>query len=193
MPRRKGFEREHRLELALVKVYGPQSVQGHVGIGDFVAREGLRLSDAGLYHLRLAHSCLEYDGVHQITDAEEQKRDRLRHCICKKARLPLYRLSRRPSVGTVLRTAKSQAEDQTSLQARRLAGVLATVLGNGLGLVLWWQAGQYAQPGVSQHCWGPLVVAALGWTEGGSPTLLCASLLAPCMFVAPLVSGIYLI
>jgi hypothetical protein len=29
-------------------------------------------------------------------------------------------------------------------------------------LVLWWQAGQYVQPGVSQLCWWPLVVAAIG-------------------------------
>jgi len=35
-------------------------------------------------------------------------------------------------------------------------------LGDGLGLVLWWQAGQYVQPGVSQLCWWPLVVAVIG-------------------------------
>jgi hypothetical protein len=29
-------------------------------------------------------------------------------------------------------------------------------------LVLWWQAGQYVRPGVSQLCWWPLVVAAIG-------------------------------
>jgi hypothetical protein len=29
-------------------------------------------------------------------------------------------------------------------------------------LVLWWKAGQYVQPGVSQLCWWPLVVAAIG-------------------------------
>jgi hypothetical protein len=35
-------------------------------------------------------------------------------------------------------------------------------LGNGLGLALWWQAGQYVRPGISQLCWWPLVVAAIG-------------------------------
>jgi hypothetical protein len=29
-------------------------------------------------------------------------------------------------------------------------------------LALWWQAGQCVQPGVSQLCWWPLVVAAIG-------------------------------
>jgi hypothetical protein len=29
-------------------------------------------------------------------------------------------------------------------------------------LALWWQASQYVQPGVSQLCWWPLVVAAVG-------------------------------
>ena len=43
-----------------------------------------------------------------------------------------------------------------------LAGVLGAGLGNGLGLALWWQAGQHIQPGVSQLCWWPLVVAAIG-------------------------------
>ncbi len=36
------------------------------------------------------------------------------------------------------------------------------MLGNGLGLVLWCQATQHVQPGVSQLCWWPLVVAAIG-------------------------------
>ena len=40
--------------------------------------------------------------------------------------------------------------------------MLGAGLGNGLGLVLWWQAGQYVQPGVSQLCWWPLVVSAIG-------------------------------
>jgi hypothetical protein len=31
-----------------------------------------------------------------------------------------------------------------------------------LGLALWWQAGQYVQPGVSQLCWWPLAVASIG-------------------------------
>ena len=63
---------------------------------------------------------------------------------------------------TIRRMAKPQAQDRTSLRARRLAGVLGAGLGNGLGLALWWQAGQYVQPGVSQLCWWPLVVAAIG-------------------------------
>jgi hypothetical protein len=58
--------------------------------------------------------------------------------------------------------AKPQTEDRTSPQARHLAGVLGAGLGNGLGLALWWQASQYVQPGVSQLCWWPLVVAAVG-------------------------------
>ena len=111
---------------------------------------------------------------------------------------------------------------------------------HGLGLFLWWRAGQYVQPGVSQLCWWPLVVAAigpllsyvtlmlvkgrhvvsavrvlpmqllngmlflltgllptigfyLGWTGGGSVTLLGASLFLPYVFLAPLVIGTYLI
>ena len=39
--------------------------------------------------------------------------------------------------------------------------MLGAGLGSGLGLVLWWQAGQYVQPGASQLCWWPLVVAAI--------------------------------
>jgi hypothetical protein len=58
--------------------------------------------------------------------------------------------------------AKPETEDRKSLRARSLAGVLGAGLGNGLGLVLWWQAGQYVQPGVSQLCWWPLVLAAIG-------------------------------
>jgi hypothetical protein len=40
--------------------------------------------------------------------------------------------------------------------------VLGAGLGNGLGLALWWKAGQYVQPGISQLCWWPLVMAAIG-------------------------------
>jgi hypothetical protein len=65
-------------------------------------------------------------------------------------------------VRTIRRMAKPQAEERISLRARRLAGVLGAGLGNGLGLVLWWRAGQNAQPGVSQLCWWRLVVAAIG-------------------------------
>jgi|GEM_PF-5045896 len=101
-------------------------------------------------------------GVHHVTDPEQQRRDRLKDSICQKAGLPLYRVSGRPSVRTIRRLAEPQAKDRTSLRARRLAGVLGAGLGNGLGLVLWWQAGQYVQPGVSQLCWWPLVVAAIG-------------------------------
>ena len=57
---------ERRLYPALVKVYGPHSVQGHVGMGDVVASEGMRLSDAELCYLRLAH----FDFV--IWDAKER-------------------------------------------------------------------------------------------------------------------------
>jgi hypothetical protein len=118
--------------------------------------------------------------------------------------------------------------------------VLGARVGNGLGLVLWWQAGQYVQPGVSQLCWWPLVVAAigplvsyvtlmplkgrylvsairvlamqlpdgmlffltmllltigfyLGWTDGGSVTLLGTSLYLPYVFLAPPVIDTYLI
>jgi hypothetical protein len=160
---------------ALVKVYGPHSVQGHVCMGDVVASEGMRLSNAELRYLRLAHfdfviwdakeravAAWEFDGAHHVTDPEQQRRDRLKESICYKAGLPLYRVSGRPSVHTIRRIAKRQTEDRTSLRARRLAGVLGAGLGNGLGLVLWWQAGKYVQPGVSQLCWWPLVVAAIG-------------------------------
>ena len=173
--RRFASDGERRLYPALVKVYGPHSVQGHVGMGDVVASEGMGLSDAELRYLRLAHfdfviwdakeravAAWEFDGVHHVTDPEQQRRDRLKDSICRKAGLPLYRVSGRPSVRTIRRMAKPQAEDRTSLRARRLAGVLGAGLGNGLGLVLWWQAGQYVQPGVSQLCWWPLVVAAIG-------------------------------
>jgi hypothetical protein len=104
----------------------------------------------------------EYDGIHHITNPEQQRRDWLKDSICRKAGLPLYRVSGRPSVRTIRRMARPHAQDRTPLQARRLAGVLGAGLGNGLGLVLWWQAGQYVQPGVSQLCWWPLVVAAIG-------------------------------
>jgi hypothetical protein len=173
--RRFASDGERRLYAALVKVYGPHSVQGHVGMGDVVASEGIGLSDAELRYLRLAHfdfviwdakewavAALEYDGVHHITDPEQQRRDRLKDSICQKAGLPLYRVSGRPSVRAIRRMAKPQAEERASLRARRLAGVLGAGLGNGLGLALWWQAGQYVQPGVSQLCWWPLVVAAIG-------------------------------
>jgi hypothetical protein len=244
---------ERRLYPALVKVYGPHSVQGHVGMGDVVASEGMGLSDAELRYLRLAHfdfviwdaqervvAAWEYDGIHHVTDLEQQRRDRLKDSICRKAGLPLCRVSGRPSVHTIRRMAKPQTEEPTSLRARRLAGVLGAGLGNGLGLVLWWQAGQYVQPGVSQLCWWPLVVAAigpvvsyvalmlvkgrylvsamrvlpmhllngmllfltvllltigfyLGWTDGGSVSLLGAALFLPYALLAPLITGTYLI
>lgn len=250
--RRFASDGERRLYPALVKVYGPHSVQGHVGMGDVVASEGMGLSDAELRYLRLAHfdfviwdakecavAAWEYDGIHHVTDPEQQRRDRLKDSICHKAGLPLYRVSGRPSVRTVRSIAKPRAQGRTSLRSSRLAGVLGAGLGNGLGLVLWWQAGQYVQPGVSQLCWWPLVVAAigplvsyvtlvlvkgrhavsairvvpmqflnailflltmllltigfyLGWTDGGSVTLLGASLV-PYVCLAPLVVGIYLI
>jgi len=146
-----------------------------VGMGNVVASEGMGLSDAELRYLRLAHfdfviwdakeramAAWEYDGVHHVTDPEQQRRDRLKDSICRKAGLPLYRVSGRPSVHTIRRMAKPQSEDRTSLRSRRLVGVLGAGLGNGLGLVLWWQAGQFVQPGVSQLCWWPLVVAAIG-------------------------------
>ena len=57
---------ERSLYAALVKVHGPHSVQGHVGMGDVVASEGRGLSDAELRYLRLAH----FDFV--IWDAEER-------------------------------------------------------------------------------------------------------------------------
>jgi hypothetical protein len=243
---------ERSLYAALIQVYGPHSVQGHVGMGDVVASEGIGLSDAELRYLRLAHFdfviwdakeqavvALEYDGVHHVTDPEQQRRDRLKDSICHKAGLPLYRVSGRPSVRTIRRMAKPETDDRTSLRARRLAGVLGAGLGNGLGLALWWQAGQYVQSGVSQLCWWPLVVAAigpllsyvtlrlvkgrylvsairvlpmqlfngmllfltvslltigfyLGWTDGGSLTLLGASIFLPYVVLAPLVIGAYL-
>jgi hypothetical protein len=65
-------------------------------------------------------------------------------------------------VHTIRRMAKPQAEERTSLRVRRLAGVLVAGLGNGLGLVLWWQADQYVQPGASQLCLWPLAAAAIG-------------------------------
>jgi hypothetical protein len=173
--RRFASDGERRLYPALVKIYGPHSVQCHVGMGDVVASQGIGLSDAELRYLRLAHfdfviwdaeeravAAWEYDGIHHVTDPEQQRRDRLKDSICRKAGLPLYRVSGRPTARVIRRMAKPQTEDRTSLQARRLAGVLGAGLGNGLGLVLWWQAGQYVQPGVSQLCWWPLVVAAIG-------------------------------
>jgi hypothetical protein len=173
--RRFASDGERRLYPALVKVYGPHSVQGHVGVGDVVASEGMGLSDAELRYLRLAHfdfviwdaneraiAAWEFDGAHHVTDPEQQRRDRLKDNICRKAGLPLYRLSGRPSVRTIRSMAKPQAQGRTSLRARRVAGVLGAGLGNGLGLALWWQAGEYVQPGVAQLCWWPLVVAAIG-------------------------------
>jgi hypothetical protein len=166
---------ERSLNAALVKVYGPHGVQGHVGMGDVVASEGIGLSDVELRYLRLAHfdfviwdtkeravAAWEFDGAHHVTDPEQQRRDRLKDSICRKAGLPLYRVSGKPSVRVIRRMIKPRAEDRTSFRARRLAGVLGAGLGNGLGLALWWQAGQYVQPGVSQFCWWPLVVAAIG-------------------------------
>ena len=41
---------------ALVKVYGPRSVQDHVSMGDIIASETTGLSDAELRYLRLALS-----------------------------------------------------------------------------------------------------------------------------------------
>ena len=164
--RRFASDGERRLYPALVKVYGSHSVQGHVGMGDVVASEGIGLSDAELRYLRLAHfdfviwdseeravAAWEFDGAHHVTDPEQQRRDRLKDSICRKAGLPLYRVSDGPSLRTIRRMAKPKTEDRTPLRAVRLAGVLGAGLGNGLGLVLWWQAGQYVQPGVSQLCW----------------------------------------
>jgi hypothetical protein len=144
-------------------------------MGDVVASEGMGLSDAELRYLRLAHfdfviwdakeralAAWEFDGAYHVTDPEQQRRDRLKDSICRKAGLPLYRVSGRPSVRVIRRMTKPQTEDRTSLRARRVAGVLGAGLGNGLGLVLWWQAGQHIHPGVSQLCWWPLVVAAIG-------------------------------
>jgi hypothetical protein len=166
---------ERALYEALTKVYGSSSVQGHVGMGDVVASEGIGLSDAELRYLRLAHfdfviwdaeeravCACEFDGAHHVTDPEQQRRDRLKDSICHKAGLPLFRVSGRPSLRTIRRMARAQAKDQTSLRTRRFVGILGAGLGNGLGLVLWWHAGQHVQPGVSQLCWWPLVVAAIG-------------------------------
>jgi hypothetical protein len=60
------------------------------------------------------------------------------------------------------RLARLQVEDQKPLLNRRRAGALGAGLANGLGLVLRWKAGQCVQTGVSQHCWWPLVAAAIG-------------------------------
>lgn len=173
--RRFASDGERRLCAALVKVYGSHSVQGHVGMEDVVASEGMGLSDAELRYLRLAHfdfviwdakeraiAAWEYDGVHHLTDPEQQRRDSLKDSICRKAGLPLHCVSGRPSLRAIQTMAKPQTEDRTSLRAGRLAGVLGAGLGNGLGLALWWQAGQYLQSGVSQLCLWPLVVAAIG-------------------------------
>jgi hypothetical protein len=173
--RRFSSDGERRLYPALVKVYGLHSVQGHVGMGDVIASEGMGLSDAELRYLRLAHfdfviwdsleravAAWEFDGAHHVTDPEQQRRDRLKDSICHKAGLPPYRVSGQPSRRTIRRVSRVHAVDRTSLRARRLAGMLGAGLGNGLGLALWWQAGQYVQPGVSQLCWWPLVVAAIG-------------------------------
>lgn len=173
--RRFASDGERRLYPALVKVYGPHSVQGHVGMSDVVASGGMGLADAELRYLRLAHfdfviwdakeravAAWEYDGAHHIADRDQQRRDRIKDSICRKAGLPLYRVSGKPTVRTIRRMAKPQAQDRASLRARRLAGVLGAGLGNGLGLALWWQAGQHVLSGVSQLCWWPLVVAVIG-------------------------------
>jgi len=173
--RRFASDGERRLYPALVKVYGPHSVQGHVGMGDVVASEGMGMSNAELCYLRLAHfdfviwdaeeratAVWEYDGIHHVADPEQQRRDSLKDSICHKAGLPLFRVSGRPSVRTIRRLVKHPTQDQASLRARRLVGVLGAGLGNGLGLALWWQAGQYVQSGVSQLCWWPLVTASIG-------------------------------
>ena len=57
---------ERRLYPALVKVYGPHSVQGHVGMGDVVSSERIWMSDAELRYVRLAH----FDFI--IWDAKER-------------------------------------------------------------------------------------------------------------------------
>jgi hypothetical protein len=59
-------EGERRLYSALVEVYGPDSVQGHVGMGDVVASDGIAMTDAERRYLRLAH----FDFV--IWDREER-------------------------------------------------------------------------------------------------------------------------
>jgi hypothetical protein len=166
---------ERRLYRALAKVYGPRSVQGHVSMGDVVSGETLGLSDEELRYLRLAHfdfviwdakeqamAAWEYDGSHHFTVPEQQRRDSLKDSICHKAGLPLYRISGEPSARTIRRMTKPWSEDRASLRARRLVGVLGAGLGNGLGLILWWQAGEYVRPWVSQLCLWPLVVAAIG-------------------------------
>ena len=120
--RRFASDGERRLYPALVKAYGPHSVQGHVGMGDVVASEGIGLSDAELRYLRLAHfdfviwdakeravAVWEFDGVHHVTDPAQQRRDRLKDSICRKAGLPLYRISGWASVLTIRRMAKPQA------------------------------------------------------------------------------------
>jgi hypothetical protein len=166
---------ERRLYQALARVYGPRSVQGHVSMGNVVSGETLGLSDEELRYLRLAHfdfviwdtkeqamAAWEFDGVHHFTVPEQQRRDSLKDNICHKAELPLYRISGRPSAGTIRRMTKPWDDDRASLRARRLVGVLGAGLGNGLGLILWWQAGEYVRPWVSQLCLWPLVIAAIG-------------------------------
>jgi hypothetical protein len=138
-------------------------------MGDVISSERIGLSDAELRYLRLAHfdfviwdareraiAVWEYDGDHHITNPEQQRRDRLKNCICHKAGLPLSRVSGRPSVRTIRRMAKPGPKTQYLFEpgASRVCW--------GLGLVLWWQAGQYVQPGGSQLCWWPLVVVAIG-------------------------------
>jgi len=64
------------------------------------------------------------------------------------------------AASTIRRLAKSRTEGRTSFEPGASRGCWG--LGNGLGLALWWQTGQYVQPGASQLCWWPLVVAAIG-------------------------------
>ena len=65
--------------------------------------------------------------------------------------------------------------------------MLGAGLSNGLGLALWWQAGQYVQPGVSQLCWWPLVVAAIGpLVSYGTPMLVKARYLVSAIRVLPM-------
>ena len=112
-------EGERRLYTALVRFYGAHSVQGQVAMGDVVASEGNELSEAELRYLRLAHfdfviwdaeervlAAWEFDGGHHRTDQEQQRRDGLKNSICRKAGLPLYRVSDRPSVRTIRRVAR---------------------------------------------------------------------------------------
>lgn len=90
-------EGERGLYQSLVKFYGPDKVQGHVRLGDVVSLEGLGLTDAEQRYLRLAHfdfivwdsaeraiAAWEYDGAQHITDAQQQRRDRLKDSICGK-------------------------------------------------------------------------------------------------------------